>query len=69
MLTGLVNAMANPIFDRYLPKELAELVQDIDFKGQISDFSRICEIIDAELSAVAEPERPRQCSPAPTHQL
>jgi len=57
--------MANPIFDRYLPKELAGLVQGIDFKGQIGDFSRISEIIGAELNTVAEPERPRQWRAAP----
>ncbi|MGI9203954.1 MAG: YceD family protein [Woeseiaceae bacterium] len=57
--------MANPIFDRYLPKELAERVQDIDFAGKISDFPRVCEIIVAELEAVAEAERPRQWRAAP----
>ncbi len=57
--------MANPIFERYLPKELAELVQDVEFTGKISDLPRVSEIIEAELDALAEPERPRQWRAAP----
>lgn len=57
--------MANPIFDRHLPKELAELGQEVEFKGKIGDLARLSEIIGAELEALAEPERPRKWRAAP----
>ncbi len=47
--------MANPIFDRYLPKELAELGQGIEYKGKIGDLARLSAIIETELAAETEP--------------
>lgn len=57
--------MVNPIFERQRPKELAELSQGIDFNGRIDELPRLSEIIEAELDAAREPERPRQWRAAP----
>lgn len=57
--------MANPIFDRYSCKELAELEQGIEFKGRIGDIARLSNIIDAELAAETESKRSRKWQAAP----
>lgn len=57
--------MANPLFDRVLPKELASLGQVIEVKGKVSDFNRLVEIVEADLAAVSEDVRPRRWRAAP----
>ena len=57
--------MANPLLDRALPEELAERGQAFEFKGKISDFPRLIEIVEADLEAVSEPRRPREWQSAP----
>lgn len=57
--------MANPLFDRVLPKELASIEQCFEFKGKIDDFDRLTEIIAADLAAVSAGMRPRRWRAAP----
>lgn len=57
--------MANPLFDRVRPAELAGRGQNIEFKGEIANFGRLVEIVEAELAAVSEELRPREWRTAP----
>lgn len=57
--------MANPLFDRVLPSDLAENRQHIEFKGKVADFERLVEIAEAELSAVSSDRWPRRWRAAP----
>lgn len=57
--------MANPLSDRVQPKELATRGQCIEFKGKVSDFERLAEIVEADLAALSAELRPRGWRAAP----
>jgi hypothetical protein len=57
--------MANPLLDHALPEELAERGQVFEFKGEIKDFRRLIEIIQADLDAVSGRLQPREWRTAP----
>jgi uncharacterized metal-binding protein YceD (DUF177 family) len=57
--------MANRLFDRALPEELASCGQHIECKGKIGDFRRLVEIIEAELATITEDKWPRRWRQAP----
>ncbi len=57
--------MANPLSDRARPQELAERGQAFDFKGKISDFRRLVEIVEADLERLSGDELPREWQSAP----
>ena len=57
--------MANPLLDHALPEELAERGQAFEFKGEIKDFRRLIEIIEADLESVSERLHPRAWRTAP----
>ncbi len=52
--------MANPLLDRVLPEELADRSQVFELKGQINDFRRLTEIVEADLKSVSAEKRPRE---------
>jgi hypothetical protein len=58
-------AMANPLLDHALPEELAERGQAFEFKGEIRDFRRLVEIIEAGLESGSGPFKPREWRSAP----
>lgn len=58
-------AMANPLLERVAPKKRADLDQVIEIKGIINDFSRLAEVIEADLSALPEAKIPQQWRQAP----
>jgi uncharacterized metal-binding protein YceD (DUF177 family) len=51
--------MSNPLFDRVLPEGLASIGQRIEYKGKISEFVRLVEIVEAELAMVSKDLWPR----------
>lgn len=51
-------AMAHALYDRRTPKELAEARQVVDYKGVVSDFPRLLEVVRRDLEHVPETERP-----------
>ncbi len=53
-------AMTNPLLDHVLPQELAERGQVIDVKGKVGSFDRLARIVEADLAAVDEVDRPRE---------
>jgi uncharacterized metal-binding protein YceD (DUF177 family) len=57
--------MANPLLDHALPEELAERGQVFEFKGEIEDFRRLVEVIEADLESVSERLQPREWRSAP----
>lgn len=57
--------MANPLLERVLPADLADLSQIIDFKLKISDFERLREISKGELEAVSASGQPRDWGESP----
>jgi uncharacterized metal-binding protein YceD (DUF177 family) len=57
--------MANPLLDHALPQELAERSQAFEFKGEIKDFRRLVQIIEADLESVSERLRLREWQTAP----
>jgi hypothetical protein len=59
--------MANPMRDRALPEELADLGQVFEFKGKIKDFERLIEIVEADLKLVSVEKRPREWQAAPVN--
>lgn len=52
--------MANPLFARVLPMELAACRQLIEYKGKVGEFERLAEIVEADIAAVSEDLRPRR---------
>ena len=52
--------MVNPLLDRARPEELAKCGQVIEVTAEISDFRRLAEIAEEELSAVAAEKHPRE---------
>jgi uncharacterized protein len=44
--------MGNPLRDRRTPQEFAASRQVIDFEGEVSDFERLADIIETDLSAL-----------------
>lgn len=59
--------MANPLLDRALPEELADVLQVFELKGKIENFQRLVEIVEADLDAVAAETRPRDWRAAPVN--
>lgn len=57
--------MGNPLCDRARPQELAQRGQAFDFKGKISDFRRLVEVIEADLERLSGDELPREWQSAP----
>jgi uncharacterized metal-binding protein YceD (DUF177 family) len=51
--------MANPLFDRALPEDLATIRQHIEYKGEIAESNRLVKIVEAELATVSEDTWPR----------
>ena len=50
--------MAHPLRDRGTPRGLAESRQVIDFEGDLSDFPRLSEIVEADLGRLPAADRP-----------
>jgi len=46
--------MANPLFARILPKEAAARGQLVEYKGKVSEFDRLMEIVEADIAAISE---------------
>ena len=57
--------MANPLLDHVLPEELAARGQAFEFIGEIKDFRRLTEIVEADLESVSERLQPREWRSAP----
>ena len=49
-------AMRNPLLDRSSPGELADVGQVIETEGKLEDFSRLREIVAADLASLPEAE-------------
>jgi len=59
--------MANPLFDRAQPEDLAMIGQHIEYKGQIAESERLVKIVEAELATVSEDAWPRGWRAAPVN--
>jgi len=57
--------MANPLTDRAPPAQLAASGQVIETKGQLSDFERLREAVDADMASLASSARPKKWQQAP----
>lgn len=57
--------MAHPLRDRGTPRALAESRQVIDFEGDLSDFGRLTEIVEADLQTLTAADRPAHWRRAP----
>ena len=57
--------MANPLFARILPKEAAAIGQLIECKGEIGDFERLAEIVEADIAALSADTQPQNWRAAP----
>jgi uncharacterized metal-binding protein YceD (DUF177 family) len=51
--------MANPMLEPVSPADLANIGQVIETKGNVEDFRRLAEIVDADLSALPEASIPQ----------
>lgn len=51
--------MPNPLLENVLPAELAGRGQVIDYKGEIGQFGRLVEIVEADLQRASGPGGPR----------
>jgi len=51
--------MAHALHDRNTPKALAQSRQVIDFNGSLKDFTRFRQIVEDDLAALDESDRPR----------
>lgn len=51
--------MANPLFARILPKEAAALGQLIECKGEVGEFERLVEIVEADIAALSAELQPQ----------
>ena len=58
-------AMANPLLDHASPGDLADFGQVLDTEGEIQDFKRLLEIIEADLAEVPAQLVPAQWRTAP----
>lgn len=58
-------AMANLMLARCPPIDLANRGQVIETKGKVSDFSRLVEIVEADLSEINEGDRPENWRQSP----
>jgi uncharacterized metal-binding protein YceD (DUF177 family) len=58
-------AMANPLLDHASPGDLADFEQAFDTEGEIQDFKRLLEIIEADLAEVPAQLVPAQWRTAP----
>ncbi len=59
--------MANPLLDRARPEVLADRGQVFELKGNLKDFGRLIEILEADLESVAVEKRPREWQAAPVN--
>jgi len=57
--------MAHPLADRGTPRALAENRQVVDYEGDLTDFERLAEIVEADLRTLPEAERPARWRQAP----
>jgi uncharacterized metal-binding protein YceD (DUF177 family) len=57
--------MANPLLDRVHPEVLAESGQPIEIIGKVGDLGRLVAIVEEDLEALAERDRPREWRDAP----
>jgi uncharacterized metal-binding protein YceD (DUF177 family) len=57
--------MAHALRDRTTPKALAQSRQVIDFKGRLSDFPRLVQIVENDLESLDAAERPTQWDDSP----
>jgi uncharacterized metal-binding protein YceD (DUF177 family) len=57
--------MANPLLDHVHPEVLAEHGQPIEFIGKAGDLERLVAIVEQDLGALAERDRPRGWRDAP----
>ncbi len=57
--------MTNPLLQRRSPRELANRGQVIEITGKLDDFSRLVEIIEADLSLLKACDRPQKWRQAP----
>ena len=61
--------MANPMLDHVHPEVLAERGQAIEFNGKVGGLERLVAIIEQDLGALAERDRPRGWRDAPLEVL
>jgi len=57
--------MANPLFERILPKEAAALGQLIEYKGEVGHCERLVEIVAADIAALSADTQPQNWRAAP----
>ncbi len=57
--------MVNPLLEHVPPKKRADLGQVIEIKGSVKDFSRLVEIVEADLSALPDAKIPQRWREAP----
>lgn len=57
--------MGHALRDRTTPKALAQGRQAFDFKGRLSDFSRLARIVEKDLETLDANERPRNWDASP----
>lgn len=57
--------MAHPLRDRGTPRALAERRQSFDFKGDLSGFERLGEIVQADLQTLTSADRPARWRRSP----
>lgn len=57
--------MANPLLEYVAAAKRADIGQVIEIKGSIKDFSRLTEVIEADLSVLADAKMPQQWRQAP----
>ncbi len=57
--------MATPLHQSYSPQDLADKKQVIEYKGKIEEFSRLSEIVAADLGVLGKPEAEEAWRAAP----
>ena len=57
--------MTNPLIERILPKEAAALGQLVEYKGEIGDFERLVENVEADIAALSAELQPQNWRAAP----
>lgn len=57
--------MTNPLLEHVLLKKRADIGQVIEIQGDILDFSRLVDVVEADLSALPEAKIPQQWRQAP----
>lgn len=59
--------MTHPLADRSTPLALAESRQVFDYEGDLTDFPRLADIVEADLSELPDDERPASWRVSPVH--